>query len=57
VRNRSFLLSLVAALLLFSLTFIGRLLGPSTPEYGTLALLSTGLLGIAGFVRRKFERS
>jgi hypothetical protein len=57
VRSRSFLLSLVAALLLFTLTFIGRLLGRSTPEYGTLALLSTGLLGIAGFMRRKFARS
>ncbi len=57
MRNRSFLLSLVAALLLFALVLIGRRLGAGTPEYGTLALLSTGLFGIAAVVRRKFEHS
>lgn len=37
--------------------FIGRRQGASTPEPGSLALLSTGLLGIAGVVRKKFCRS
>lgn len=38
--------------------FIGRRQGGmSTPEPGSLALLSTGLLGLAGLMRRKIVRS
>jgi hypothetical protein len=35
----------------------GRVSGTSTPEPGSLMLLSTGLMGIAGMVRRKLLRA